>query len=188
MKTSIITKQISYCLENILIHYLAYKMLLWKNDLAFFQSKDRRRQEGSIPCLILKNRETGSFLYFTIFLFPKLLCSATTKKSLVKSAINFTKKKFAIFFNQTSVLKLIVNTNNVSELIRWRKIRWRLFFIWSNTYSCISRVFCLSSSTHYISIGTKFEKFDFTKFFIYLLSHWSSRPRWKLFLFDQIHT
>ena len=77
-------------------------------------------------------------------------------------------KKFANFiFNQTSVLKLIVNTNNVSELIRWRKIRWRLFFIWSNTYSCISRVFCLSSSTHYISIGTKFEKFDFTKFFIY---------------------
>ena len=98
MITSIITKQISYCLENILIHYLAYKMLLWKNDLAFFQSKDRRRQEGSIPCLILKNRETGSFLYFTIFLFPKLLCSATTKKSLVKSAINFTKKKICHFF------------------------------------------------------------------------------------------
>ena len=50
------------------------------------------------------------------------------KKSLVKSAINqFHEKKFAIFFNQTSVLKLIVNTNNVSELIRWRKIRWRLF-------------------------------------------------------------
>ena len=40
----------------------------------------------------------------------------------------FHEKKFAIFFNQTSVLKLIVNTNNVSELIRWRKIRWRLFF------------------------------------------------------------
>ena len=55
------------------------------------------------------------------------------------------KKKFAIFFNQTSVLKLIVNTNNVSELIRWRKIRWRLFFIWSNTYSCISRVFFVFS-------------------------------------------
>ena len=29
MKTSMMTKQISYCLENILIHYLAYKMLLW---------------------------------------------------------------------------------------------------------------------------------------------------------------
>ena len=98
MITSIITKQISYCLENILIHYLAYKMLLWKNDLAFFQRKDRRRQEGSIPCLILKNRETGSFLYFTIFLFPKILCTTTKKKPREISNQSISRKKICHFF------------------------------------------------------------------------------------------
>ena len=120
-------------------------------------------------------------MYFTIFLFPKLLCNTTKKASWNQQSIS-RKKKFAIFFNQTSVLKLIVNTNNVSELIRWRKIRWRLFFIWSNTYSCISRVFCLSSSTHYISIGTKIREIRFHEIF-YLLSHWTSRPQDESFFY-----
>ena len=81
---------------------------------------------------------------------------------------------------------MIVNTNNVSELIRWRKIRWRLFLFDQIPILVFHEFFVFPPLLIILVLGQKFEKFDFTKFFILIITLNVKTTRWKLFLFDEI--